>query len=135
VPPIESRLGDAELLRRYPLEMISPKVDQGLNSTFGNRPEVDAATALLHMSTPDAAARAIRDGDSVRVFNDRGECRLVASVDGVVAPGVVAARSVAWNKLAASRRNVNALTSDRHADMGAAAVFYSCLVEVEKCSS
>lgn len=135
VPPIESRLGDAELLRRYPLEMISPKVDQGLNSTFGNRPEVDAATSLLHMNTTDAAARAIREGDGVRVFNDRGECRLIASVDGTVAPGVVAARSVAWNRLAASRRNVNALTSDRRADMGAAAVFYSCLVEVEKCSS
>jgi len=134
-PPIESRLGDAELCRRYPLELITPKVDQGLNSTFGNRPEVDAATAILHLNTADAAARGIENGDAVRVFNDRGECRLIANVDGVVAPGVVAARSVAWSKLAASRRTVNALTSDRHADMGAAAVFYSCLVEVHKCSS
>lgn len=134
-PPVESRLGDSELLRRYPLELLSPKVDQGLNSTFGNRPEVDAATGLLHMNTADAAARGIRAGDAVRLFNDRGECRLVASVDGVVAPGVVAARAVSWNKLAACRRNVNALTSDRHTDMGAGAVFYSCLVEVQKCSS
>jgi anaerobic selenocysteine-containing dehydrogenase len=134
-PPVESRLGDQDLRRRYPLELISPKADQGLNSTFGNRPEVDAATAVLHLNTADAAARAIRDGDPVRVFNDRGECRLVASVDGAVAPGVVAARAVSWNKLAACRRNVNALTSDRRTDMGAGPVFYSCLVEVQTCSS
>lgn len=134
-PPIESRRGDAELLRRYPLELISPKSDQGLNSTFGNRPEVAAACALLHMNTADAVRRGIRDGDNVRLFNGRGECRLVASVGGAVAPGVVAARAVAWNKSAASGRNVNTLTSDRHADMGKAAVFYSCLVEVQKCYS
>ncbi|MEN6601747.1 MAG: molybdopterin dinucleotide binding domain-containing protein [Bryobacteraceae bacterium] len=120
---------------RYPLELVSPKSDQGLNSTFGNRPEVVAACALLYMNAADAAARGITDGDNVRLFNGRGECRLVASVGGLVAPGVVAARSVPWNKPAASGRNVNALTSDRCADMGKAAVFYSCLVEVQKCYS
>jgi len=134
-PPVESRWGDAELHSRYPLELVSPKSDQGLNSTFGNRPEVVAACTLLYMNTADAARRGISDGDNVRLFNGRGECRLVASVGGAVAPGVVAARSVSWNKSAASGHNVNTLTSDRCADMGNAAVFYSCLVEVQKCYS
>jgi anaerobic selenocysteine-containing dehydrogenase len=37
-PPVESRLGDASLRARFPLEMISPKHDDSMNSTFGNRP-------------------------------------------------------------------------------------------------
>ena len=46
-----------------------------MNSTFGNRPGVDADTALLHLSGPDALARGIQTGDRVRVFNDRGSLR------------------------------------------------------------
>jgi anaerobic selenocysteine-containing dehydrogenase len=37
-PPVESRFGDANLRARFPLEMISPKHDDSMNSTFGNRP-------------------------------------------------------------------------------------------------
>jgi hypothetical protein len=48
---------------------------------------------------------------------------------------VVATRAVRWNKMASDRRNVNVLTSDRLADLGGGAVFYSCLVEVEKCGA
>src|SRR5262249_491797 len=35
VPPIESRHGDPALRAKYPLEMISPKNDDSMNSTFG----------------------------------------------------------------------------------------------------
>ncbi|MCP5120207.1 MAG: molybdopterin-dependent oxidoreductase, partial [bacterium] len=48
-PPVESRLGDSDLRLRYPLELVSPKADNGLNSTFGNREEVDGETATLAM--------------------------------------------------------------------------------------
>jgi anaerobic selenocysteine-containing dehydrogenase len=64
--------------------LISPKSDLGLNSTFGNRPEVAAACALLHMNTADAVRRGIRDGDNVRLFNGRGNAA-GASVGGAVA--------------------------------------------------
>ena len=59
-PPVESRHGDASLKRRYPLELISPKNDDSMNSTFGHRDSVDLATATLHLSAADAAARGIR---------------------------------------------------------------------------
>ena len=36
-PPVESRHGDAALKRKYPLELISPKNDDSMNSTFGHR--------------------------------------------------------------------------------------------------
>lgn len=132
-PPVESRFGDADLKRRYPLELVSSKNDDSMNSTFGNREDVDRQTAVLHVHESDAGARGIRSGDRVRAFNDRGSLLLVAEVDGVVPPGVVRAPSVRWNKLSPDKRNANALTSDRLTDIGGGPTFYNCLVEVERC--
>ena len=132
VPPVESRWGDPGLRARFPLELISPKHDDSMNSTFGNRTENDFATSVLHMDVADAAARGIASGDQVRVYNDRGACLLRAQVDGAVRPGVVCAPSVRWAKSAPDRRSVNALTSERLTDLGGGPTFYSCLVEVEK---
>jgi anaerobic selenocysteine-containing dehydrogenase len=132
-PPVESRLGDATLRGKYPLELISSKNDDSMNSTFGNRDAVDADTATLHLHPTDAEARAIRTGDRVRVFNDRGSLLLKARVDGVVQAGVVRSPSTRWLKRASDARNVNVLTSDRLTDMGGGPTFYNCLVQVERC--
>jgi anaerobic selenocysteine-containing dehydrogenase len=131
-PPTESRYGDAELKRKFPLELISPKNDDSMNSTFGHRDTVDLQTATLHLSTEDAGARGIHNDDLVRVFNDRGSCTLTASVDGRVRSGVVSAPSVRWSKRSPGGRGVNAVTSERLTDYGGGATFYSCLVEVER---
>ena len=131
-PPEESRLGHAALRDRYPLELISPKNDDSMNSTFGHRDEVDLQTATIDMHPADAARRGIRDADSVRAFNDRGSCVLEARVDGTVPEGVVCTRSVRWGKRSPGSRNVNALTSERLTDAGGGPTFYSCLVEVER---
>lgn len=134
-PPVESRRGDAELAARYPLELVTPKNDDSLNSTFGNRDWVDRQTALLMLHPADAARRGIAAGDRVRVFNGRGSCELVAEVGGAVPAGVARASGVRWNKRAPDCRNVNVLTSDRLTDIGGGPVFYSCLVEVERCAN
>jgi anaerobic selenocysteine-containing dehydrogenase len=133
VPPIESRHGDASLRSRYPLEFLSPKNHDSMNSTFGNRADVDRQTAVLHISSADAATRGIATGDSVRVFNGRASLVLRAEVDGVVGPGTVSSPSVRWPKRQPGGLNINALVSERLTDVGAGATFYSCLVQVEKC--
>ena len=132
-PPVESRHGDNALRAKYPLELISSKNDDSMNSTFGNRDAVDEDTAILHLHPTDAEARAIRTGDRVRVFNDRGSLLLKAHVDGVVQAGVVRSPSTRWLKRASDARNVNVLTSDRLTDMGGGPTFYNCLVQVERC--
>ena len=132
-PPTESRLGAPDLRARFPLELIPAKSHDSMNSTFGNHPSAIEQTATLFLHADDARSRGIESGDRVRVFNQRGSCTLLASVDGVVRPGVVLAPSVRWNKLAHDRRNINVLTSDRLTDIGGGATFYSCLVDVEKC--
>jgi anaerobic selenocysteine-containing dehydrogenase len=133
-PPVESRLGSGALRALYPLELITPKNDDSMNSTFGNRPAVDDQTSILQLNAADAAQRGIRKGNLVRVFNDRGSCVLTAGVDEEsLRPGVARATAVRWNKSAPGGRNVNALTSDRLTDLGGGPTFYSCLVQVEKC--
>jgi anaerobic selenocysteine-containing dehydrogenase len=131
-PPVESRHGDSELRAKYPLEMISPKNDDSMNSTFGHRDAVDRQTAALHIAASDAARRSIADADQVRMWNGRGSCVLTARVDDSVRPGVVSAPAVRWGKRAPDGRNANALTSERLTDAGGGATFYSCLVEVER---
>jgi anaerobic selenocysteine-containing dehydrogenase len=136
-PPVESRLGASRLRERFPLELISSKSHDSMNSTFGNQPAAQSQTSTLFLHQEDARERGIGDGDLVRVFNDRGSCTLVAGIDGLsnglVRQGVVLAPSVRWSKLASDHRGINALTSDRLTDLGGGPTFYSCLVDVEKC--
>jgi anaerobic selenocysteine-containing dehydrogenase len=131
VPPAESR--HTQQSRDLPLELLARKADNFLNSTFCNLPEHQAMedVGLLEMSAADAKARGIGDGNPVRVFNQRGEIVLTARVNGAVRPGVVAAR-LNWAKLSPQGTNINVLTSERLTDLGAAATFYSVLVEVER---
>ncbi|MEZ5398247.1 MAG: molybdopterin-dependent oxidoreductase [Bryobacteraceae bacterium] len=132
-PPRESRLGDEALRSRYPLELLSPKNHHSLNSTFGYRDSTNEETAIVHVNRADADARGIHHGDAVRLFNDRGSLILRAEVDGVVQTGVVSAPAVRWPGRAPDNRNVNALVSDALTDIGNGPVFYSCLVQLEKC--
>jgi molybdopterin guanine dinucleotide-containing S/N-oxide reductase-like protein len=128
--PEESRL--AEGAKKFPLELLSRKADNFLNSTFTNIPSIQKMEhpELLEISAADAEPRAIHEGDWVRVFNSRGEVRLRAHVNGAVQPGVVAARLNAA-RFAPDGNSINALTSETLTDIGGGATFYSCLVQVE----
>jgi anaerobic selenocysteine-containing dehydrogenase len=131
-PPLESRLGDAALSQQFPLEMISPKNDDSMNSTFGNRGDVDEQTAVATIHPIDAQKRHIRSGDQVRLYNERGAIVIKSRVDETVARGVVSVPSTRWPSKAKDGHNVNILTSERLTDIGGGPVFYSCLVEVER---
>jgi anaerobic selenocysteine-containing dehydrogenase len=132
IPPDESR--HTSKARQYPLELLARKADNFLNSTFSNVPSLqplEGDLGVLEMSGRDAERRGIRNGDPVRVFNQRGEIQLKAKVDGKVSAGVVAAK-LNWAKLTPGNRNINVLTSEKLSDMGNSATFYSVLVEVER---
>jgi len=130
VPPDESRHGGEA--NTFPLELLARKADNFLNSTFSNVPAVQSMEepGLVEIHPRDAQARGIRDGDTVRVFNGRGQISLRARVNGAVQAGVVAA-ALNWAKLTPGGGNINTLTSEKLTDMGNSATFYSVLVEVE----
>ncbi|MBC7927378.1 MAG: molybdopterin-dependent oxidoreductase [Bryobacteraceae bacterium] len=132
-PPVESRLGDAELATRYPLELVSSKNDDAMNSTFGYRPDNIDPASTLFLHSDDAAMRGILHGDPVRIWNDRGSLLLRADVNGAVRPGVVRVPSVSSPKHMPGRQGINSLTSQRLTTRGGGATFFSCLVQVEKC--
>jgi anaerobic selenocysteine-containing dehydrogenase len=131
-PPVESRFGSPELRRQFPYELISPKNDDSMNSTFGHRDGVDLQTSRLHIHSSDAARLNVRSSDQVRAYNRRGSAIFTAQVDDSVKEGVVCTPSVRWGKRAPGKRNVNALTSERLTDAGGGPTFYSCLVQVER---
>ena len=133
VPAVESRFG--EMAKRLPLEFLSRKADNYMNSTFahleGHRKMEARTSQRLEMHPADATARGVRDGDGVRIWNDRGALRLTALLNPNLPLGVVAGK-LDWAKLSGDRANVNALTSERLTDLGAGATFYSTLVEVSR---
>ncbi len=133
-PPAELPSSNPALAKKYPLSFLSPPARNFLNSSFANlqRFRDSEGEPMLELHPEDAAPRRITDGDRVRVFNDRGSFMLRARVNGKPRRGVVVAPSVWWKKFSRDGRNANDVTSQRIADLGGAATFYDCLVEVEK---
>ena len=128
-PPVESRFGN---VNGYPLELISWKSHNAMNSTFGVKAEVDAETAVVYLHPADAAKRGLVEKQPVRIFNGRGAVEAELRIDGnLTQPGLVVAPSVRWPSKSPGGLGINALTSQRLTDIGGGATFYSCLVEVE----
>ena len=134
IAPYESVASNPALAARYPLAMISPPARNFLNSTFVNVTSLRANEGEPHLDIHpgDAAARAIEDGEMVRIFNDRGSFVAKARVTTKARQGLVVGLSVWWKKLASDGKNANEVTSQRLTDMGRAPTFYDTLVEVEK---
>ncbi len=135
-PTAESPDGAPDLHARYPLALLSPASHSFLNSTFANQETMvrREKRPVLDIHPADAAVRGIRDGDLVRVFNDRGACLLYARVEDRVRPGVVATYKTWWHQHTPEGKNVNWLTSDGETDLGRGATFHTNLVQVAKAS-
>ena len=85
---------------------------------------------LLHIHPDDAAPRAIVEGMRVQVVNDLGSVTLTARITTDIIPGTVLAPGVWWAKHSADGRNINQVTPQNEADMGASATFYDTRVWV-----
>jgi anaerobic selenocysteine-containing dehydrogenase len=90
-----------------------------------------AGPPSVEIHPADAAARGIRDGDTVVVENGRGWFRVRAVVTDGVRPGVVVSPKGRWAKLDGGR-NVNWTTSDVLADMAGQSTFHGNRVWVRK---
>lgn len=133
IPNHESAETTPELAARFPLAMISPPARNFLNSSFVNVQSLRAIERepVLEMHADDAATRGLVDGQMVRVFNARGSQLLRLALNGRARPGVVNGLGIWWRKFGVDGKNVNELTGQRLTDLGNAATFYDCLVEVE----
>jgi anaerobic selenocysteine-containing dehydrogenase len=129
-PPAE--VANDRLRRRFPLALITPKTHLFLNSTFPNQRRQRAAQpapyVVLHPQ--DADSRGLRDGDDVRVGNDRGSFRVSLRVSDEARPGVAVAPMGWWNDAYAGGRSPQATTPQRLTEIGAAPTFNDNRVEV-----
>jgi anaerobic selenocysteine-containing dehydrogenase len=117
--------------RRYPLQMLTPNTKNRIHSQFGNLPSIRALDPESHaeLSPVDAAARAIADGDRVRIFNDRGSVEITARLDNSLRPGCVVVHNGWW---LSEGGGINRLSAARETDMGHGAAFHDNAVEVER---
>jgi anaerobic selenocysteine-containing dehydrogenase len=132
VAPRESPASNPTLAARYPLNIVSPKSHGFLNSCYANMAQKlrGQGEQFVLISPTDAAARAVGEGDAVRVFNDRGAFKAVARVTTDVNPGVVVATLGYWRTL--NQGTVNVVSSAEFVDMGHAPTFSDNLVEVAR---
>jgi anaerobic dimethyl sulfoxide reductase subunit A len=102
IPPIAKYMETWESINdplaiKYPLQLTTPHLKRRAHSQFDNLPWLrDMQTQAVSINRLDAEPRGIRDGDTVRVFNDRGEMIVPARVTERIMPGVVAVPQGAW---------------------------------------
>ena len=90
----------------FPLALLSPATNRTINSMLG---EVHRAEAVLAVSPADAAARALVDGQPVRVWNDQASLVVPCRVDGSLRPGVVVLPKGLWRRHVPGGLTANAL--------------------------
>ncbi len=89
---IKSWEGPEDALReKYPLQLIGWHSKRSTHSVMSDSEWLrEVAPLCLWLNPVDAEARGIRDGDRVRVYNDRGELEVAARVTRRIMPGVAA---------------------------------------------
>ncbi len=126
-----------ELIKKYPLQLIGWKGKNRDNSTLANHPWMNEVRGqILWMNPIDAEKRNIKNGDKIKVHNDRGIMMIPVEVTSRIIPGVVAAPSGAWWTPDAKGVDqggcINVLTTDRKTALAHGNAHHTSLVEVSK---
>ncbi|NMP14737.1 molybdopterin-dependent oxidoreductase [Thalassotalea sp. Y01] len=134
----------SEHAKAYPLHLISNQPKTRLHSQFDH-----GVTSVQHkingrerarLNRYEADKRGLKDGDIMRLFNDRGQCLAGVEISDELRDGVIELPTGAWydpkqlgESVLDAHGNPNALTADvgtSRLAQGCSA--HSCLVEVEK---
>jgi len=136
-------LGDPD--RRYPLHLISSQPSTKLHSQYDHG-VVSQANKIrgrepIRLHPADAAVRGLKEGDIVRVFNDRGQCLAGVRIEEGLKQGVTQMSTGAWydplvpGELGTLDKhgNPNVLTIDKGTSrLTQATSAHTCLVQVER---
>jgi anaerobic selenocysteine-containing dehydrogenase len=114
---------------RFPLALISPSSDKTISSTLGELPRTQVS---LLMNPADAAARGLKDGDPIKVFNEQGEVQCALKVEGTIREGTVSLPKGLWRKSSWNQMTANTLVPDTLTDLGAGACFNDARVQVAR---
>lgn len=124
---------------KYPLQLFGFHYKSRTHSSYGNIDILEAACRQEVWINPiDAQKRGIVSGDTVRVFNGRGEVRIAAKVTPRIMPGVSAMGQGAWHNADMNGDRVdhggcvNTLTTHRPSPLAKGNPQHTNLVEIEK---
>lgn len=141
VPPIPKYIESWEgprdpLTAKYPLQLVTSHGPVRAHSQFHTIPWLrELVRQTVTINAKDAEARGIRDGDLVRVFNDRGRMVIPATITERIMPGVVDVPQGAWfdpDENGVDRGGcANVLTRDESSPAGAFCT-NTTLVQVER---
>lgn len=120
----------------YPLQLTGFHYKSRTHSTYGNVEILkDAAKQEMWINPMDAEARSIKNGDLIRIFNDRGEVHISAKVTPRMMPGVVALGEGAWYAPDGQRidhsGSINVLTTQRPSPLAKGNPQHTNLVDVQ----
>jgi len=121
----------------YPLMMVGHHAVQRIHSTYDNVDYLqEVHPQALWINSWDAADRGIKNGDEVKVFNERGVVYIPAKVTNRIRPGVTSVPQGAWytpdeegNDI---RGSVNVLTKYHPTPYAKGNPQHTNLVQVEK---
>jgi anaerobic selenocysteine-containing dehydrogenase len=122
----------SDIATEFPLALNTPPARNFMNSTFANIDELARphGAPTVQLNPLDAAARRVSNGQTVRVFNNRGVMKLAARVTDDTRPGVATILWGHWRDHPGAEGFVNDLTSQALTDLGGGATFYDCRVQV-----
>ena len=131
--------------KKFPLHLISNQPKNKLHSQMdhGNYSKSFKIKDRepVEINPIDAKSRNLKNGDIVKLFNDRGACLAGVIIDERVMPGVVQISTGAWydpenpekNNSICKHGNPNVLTRDKGTSkLGQGPIAHSCLIEMEK---
>jgi anaerobic selenocysteine-containing dehydrogenase len=130
MPDWVEEAAEAEEERRWPLRLLTAPGYYQSHTAFSAvaslRRKQGPPECVLH---PDAAARQLRDGESVQLVNQRGLVTLRLRVSDETPPGVV---FVPGQRPAgeAGQSTINMLVSDRFSDLGEGATYQDTQLDV-----
>jgi anaerobic selenocysteine-containing dehydrogenase len=134
LPPMPDWLPDPEEERQaalWPLRLLTAPGYFQSHTTFSSvsflRRREGPPCCILHPE--EASARQLRDGDRVRLSNDRGSVGLSLKVSDEVQPGVVLVPGQRPDGETLSG-TVNMLCSDRYTDIGDGATYQSTWLDI-----
>ncbi|WP_196062895.1 MULTISPECIES: selenate/tellurate reductase subunit YnfE [unclassified Serratia (in: enterobacteria)] len=130
---------DDPLRNTYPLQMFGFHYKARTHSSYGNIDVLQAACPQEVWINPlDASQRGIVSGETVRVFNGRGEVRVAAKVTPRIMPGVVAMGQGAWHQANMNGDRIdhgacmNTLTTHRPSPLAKGNPQHTNLIQIEK---
>ncbi len=125
----ENKCTSQEIYNKYPLSLITSHAHNKMNSQFSDI-SILKEEPFVWINPHDAAKRAIKENDRVKMYNERGSLILKAILTEKVTPGIVHTYFGWWDGV--HQTNINKLIGEYLSDIGYGTAFSNCLVEIQK---